>query len=235
MIKMILKMKDIKKSFGEKKLIEDLQLELRRGEVFALIGPNGVGKTTLMRLLLEWDKDYQGEIIKEPGITMGYSPETPEFPEILTGRKVLEYYMEVRGMDKAYYKQESEKLMKKVGLTLEEDTIVKHYSKGMKQRLGVAQSLIGNPDLLLLDEPSAGLDFFGQQQMQQLVEELKKEGKAILLNSHLLFDVEKVADRGYIMMNEKVGRSFTREDFKKTSLADMFMEIAKEANHEGSY
>ncbi len=231
---MVLKIENVKKSFGEKILFTNLNLEIEKGEVFALIGPNGVGKTTLMRLLLGWDKDYEGEIFRKAGIKIGYSPETPEFPQILTGQQVLEHYMEVRGMDKASYKEESKMLMEKVGLPLGRDTLVKNYSKGMKQRLAVAQSLIGNPDVLLLDEPSSGLDFFGQQQMQILIGQLKDEGKAILLNSHLLFDVEQVADRGYIIMNEKTGRSFVKEDFKETRLSDMFMEIAEEANYEGS-
>lgn len=230
---MLLEMKGIKKSFGEKKIFKDLNLQIRKGEVFALIGPNGVGKTTLMKLLLDWDRDYEGEIIKKAGIKMGYSPETPSFPEILTGRQVLEYFMEVRGMDKAIYKKESKRLMEKVSLPLERDTLVKNYSKGMKQRLAVAQSLIGDPDVLLLDEPSSGLDFFGQQQIQNLIGELKEEGKSILLNSHLLYDVEKVGDRGYIIMNENTGRNFTKKDFKEMTLADMFMETAEEANYEG--
>lgn len=230
---MVLKMKGIKKSFGAKKIFNDLNLEIKRGEVFALIGPNGVGKTTLMRLLLQWDKDYQGEIFIETDMKIGYSPETPMFPEILTGRQVLEHYMEVRGMDQATCKTESKRLMEKVGLPLGRDTLVKNHSKGMKQRLAVAQCLIGDPDVLLLDEPSAGLDFFGQQQMQNLIGELKQEGKAILLSSHLLYDVEKVADRGYIIMNENIGRDFVKDNFKDIRLADMFLEISKEANYEG--
>ena len=157
---MVLEIKNIKKSFGKKKLFNGLDFQIRKGEVFALIGPNGVGKTTLMRLLLEWDKDYEGEIFRRPGIKMGYSPETPDFPDILTGRQVLEHYMEVRGIDKSNYKKESKRLMEKVGLPLERDTLVKNYSKGMNQRLALAQSLIGDPDILLLDEPSSGLDFF---------------------------------------------------------------------------
>lgn len=231
---MVLKMKGIKKSFGEKKIFNNLNLEIKKGEVFALIGPNGVGKTTLMRLILQWDKNYEGEIFKEKEIKIGYSPETPMFPEILTGRQVLEYYMEVRGLDKSSYKRESKRLMERVELSINRDTLVRNYSKGMKQRLAVAQSLIGDPDVLLLDEPSAGLDFFGQQKMQLLIGELKKEEKTILLNSHLLYDVERVADRGIIIMNENVSRNFVKEDFKDMALADMFMEISKEVNYEGS-
>lgn len=233
-MKMLIKLQGIKKAFGEKKIFNHLNLEIKRGEIFALIGPNGVGKTTLMRMILNWDRDFEGEYLKEEGIKIGYSPETPVFPEILSGRQVLEYYMEERGFDKSFYRKESVRLMEKVGLSLK-DTRVKNYSKGMKQRLAVAQALIGDPDLLLLDEPSAGQDFLGQQQMQDLIAELKKDKKGILLNSHLLYDVEKVADRGIIIMNEKICREFTRDDFKKISLADMFLELAKEVRYEGSY
>lgn len=232
-IEMILKMKGIKKSFPEKKIFNNLNLEIKKGEVFALIGPNGVGKTTLMRIILQWDKNYEGEYFKGKGIKIGYSPETPMFPEILTGRQVLEYYMEARGLDKSSYKKESARLMERVGLSLNKDTLVKNYSKGMKQRLAVAQSLIGDPDILLLDEPSAGLDFIGQQHMQDLIRELKNEGKAVLLNSHLLYDVEKVADRGFIIMNENICKGFIKEEFKDITLADMFMKISKESNYEG--
>ena len=106
-----------------------------------------------------------------------YSPETPYFPEILTGRQVLNYYMEVRGVDKKTCEIESLRLMKEVGLDIKKDTLVKNYSKGMRQRLGVAQALIGDPDVIFLDEPSAGLDFFGQQEMQALISKLKAQGK----------------------------------------------------------
>lgn len=229
---MLIKMKGIKKSFEQKKIFNNLNLEINKGEVFALIGPNGVGKTSLMRIILQWDKDFEGEYVKEENIRIGYSPEIPMFPEILTGRKVLEYYMEVRGFDKSRYKNESVSLMERVGLLLTKDTLVKNYSKSMKQRLAVAQSLIGDPDLLLLDEPSAGQDFLGQQQMQDLIGKLKEDGKGIMLSSHLLYDVEKVADRGIIIMNENLYRHFTKEDFKDMSLADMFIELSKEASHE---
>ena len=231
----MIEIKNLEKAFANKKIFNNLNLQVKKGEVFALIGPNGIGKTTLMRLILGWDRDYEGQINKNNGIKISYSPETPDFPKILTGRKVLEYYMEARGMEKTDYTEESRILMEKVGIELKRDTKVENYSKGMLQRLGVAQALIGHPDLLLLDEPSAGLDFFGQQEMQKIINELKEDGKAVILSSHLLYDVEKVADRGYIIMNENKVRAFTREDFKDISLADMFMDLAREVNYEGNY
>lgn len=140
---MILKLKNIEKSFKDKILYKNLNLELKKGEVFALIGPNGVGKTTLMKLILKWDENFKGEIDRKDNLSIGYSPEIPEFPEVLTGREVLEYFMEVRGFKTSVRKEKSKELMELVGLFLEKDTKVKNYSKGMKQRLGVAQAMIG--------------------------------------------------------------------------------------------
>lgn len=223
----MIKIRNLNKRFGKKEIFHNLNLDFESGKVFALIGPNGAGKTTLMRMVLGWDKDYEGEIIYKDNISMGYSPETPYFPEILTGRQVLSYYMEVRGMDKITREKESLRLMQEVGLNLEKDTLVKNYSKGMRQRLGVAQSLIGDPDVIFLDEPSAGLDFFGQQEIQALISNLKDQGKTIILNSHLLYDVEKVADYGYLFINAHTFRHFDKTEFAKESLAEMFINTAK--------
>lgn len=230
-MEVVIKLKHIGKSFGEKTLYTDLSIELNEGEVFALIGPNGVGKTTLMRLIMDWDLDYTGEIERKEGLCIGYSPEIPEFPQILKGREVLEYFMEVRGFNKKERVEKSKDLMEIVGLNLEKDTLVVNYSKGMKQRLAVAQALIGDPDLLLLDEPSAGLDFFGQIQMQKLIARLKERNKTIILNSHLLYDVEKVCDRGIIIMGNERYMGFNRDEFKEKSLEEMFLDFAKEENY----
>lgn len=230
---MILKLKNIEKSFKDKILYKNLNLELKKGEVFALIGPNGVGKTTLMKLILKWDENFKGEIDRKDNLSIGYSPEIPEFPEVLTGREVLEYFMEVRGFKTSVRKEKSKELMELVGLFLEKDTKVKNYSKGMKQRLGVAQAMIGDPELLLLDEPSAGLDFFGQIQMQNLIRDLKNKNKTIILNSHLLYDVEKVCDRGIIIMGNENYRHFQKGEFQKKSLENMFLDLAKENNYDG--
>jgi ABC-2 type transport system ATP-binding protein len=228
----MIKIKNLNKRFGNKEIFHHLNLEFEAGKIFALIGPNGAGKTTLMRMVLGWEGDYEGEIIFNGKLCLGYSPETPYFPEILTGRQVLSFYMEVRGMDKDTYERESLRLMNEVGLDLQKDTLVKNYSKGMRQRLGVAQSLIGNPDVLFLDEPSAGLDFFGQQEMQGLINKLKGQGKTIILNSNLLYDVEKVADCGYLFINAHTFRHFDKKEFEEESLADMFIRTAKGAKHE---
>lgn len=229
---MKLQIKNVNKAFKDNFIYEDLNLTLNGGEIFALIGPNGSGKTTLMKMILGLDKDYEGEITTA-GFTFGYSPESPQFPEGLTGKEVLEYYMSVRGINKRKRRQEATRLLALVGLDPEDKTKFKNYSKGMTQRLGVAQALIGDPDILLLDEPSAGLDFFGQIAMQDLIKSLKDQGKTILLNSHLLYDVQRVCDRGVILGGPAKRRTFDQKDLKDQTLAELFLTYAKENHNDG--
>ena len=222
----MLKVTDLDKKFDDHIIYKGFDLEINKGEIFALIGPNGIGKTTLIRMILGLDKEYAGNIYSN-GFKIGYSSETPNFPEILTGMEVLELIQDAHGSD-----DNLEDLMKKVGLDPLNKTKVGKYSKGMIQRLAVAQSLIGNPDLILLDEPSSGLDFFGQIAMQELIKSLKSSDKAIVLNSHLLWDVEQICDRGVIIMGPDSCRYFTRDDFKEKSLADIFMDFGREIGYE---
>ena len=222
----MLTVKNLNKKFDKKIIYKNLNLELKKGEIFALIGPNGIGKTTLIRMILGLDDDFTGEIENNQH-KIGYSPETPNFPEILTGKEFLELVKYHHGSDDNIVE-----LMKKVGLNPENNTKILNYSKGMLQRLAVAQSLIGNPDIILLDEPSSGLDFFGQMAMQDLIKSLKSSDKAILLNSHLLYDVEKIADRGLIIMGSNNFKDFSRQDFKEKTLSQIFLDFAKEIGYE---
>lgn len=222
----MLTVKNLNKNFGEKVIYNNLNLELREGEIFALIGPNGIGKTTLIRMILGLDNDFRGKIERDQ-YEIRYSPETPKFPGILTGSEFLELIR--------YHHKSDENindLMKKVGLDPSNTTKISNYSKGMLQRLAVAQSLIGDPDIILLDEPSSGLDFFGQMSMQDLIRSLKSSDKAILLNSHLLYDVEQIADRGIIIMGTKNFKEFSREDFKEKNLGQIFLDFAREIGYE---
>lgn len=222
----MLKITGLDKHFGENLIYEGLNLELNKGEIFALIGPNGIGKTTLIRMILGLDKDYEGEIDNFSN-KIGYSPETPKFPEILTGYEFLDLINNEHGAT-----DDLGELMKKVGLDPSNKTKIKNYSKGMVQRLAVAQSLIGDPDIILLDEPSSGLDFFGQRAMQDLIFNLKSADKAIVLNSHLLWDVERICDRGIIIMGPSQFREFSKDDMRDETLADIFLNFGKEANYE---
>lgn len=222
----MLKISNLCKNFKDQVIYNGFDLEINKGEIFALIGPNGIGKTTLIRMILALDNDFSG-VIDHGEFKLGYSPETPEFPGILTGLEVLEMIKNAHGSD-----DDLKSLMEKVGLDHDNKTKLKNYSKGMVQRLAVAQSLIGDPDIILLDEPSSGLDFFGQMAMQDLIKSLKSSDKAIVLNSHLLWDVEQICDRGVIIMGPDSFKYFTREDFKEKSLADIFMDFGGEIGYD---
>lgn len=212
------------KSYKGKKVVDDLSFTMKEGKLFALLGSNGAGKSTTIKMILGLVAKDQGEIIIPEGITIGYSPETPYFPPFLTGIEVLQYYGALQKLPKNELKDTCERLMELVGLE-NDKTKIKFYSKGMLQRLALAQALLGNPQVLILDEPCAGLDAMGRIEMIELIAKLKKQGKTILMNSHILNDIEKVCDEGIIMQKGKVMRSFTKKEISvEGSLEDIFVD-----------
>ncbi len=220
----MLKITGITKSFKEKKAVSGLSFNVEKGEVFALLGSNGAGKTTTIKMILGLIQPDSGSIELSDGIKVGYSPDTPYFPPFLTGRETLEYYGAVSGMKKSERRRQAKELMSLVGLE-DSKTKVSRYSKGMTQRLALAQSLLGDPDMLILDEPTAGLDAMGRIEMIQLIGRLKKSGKTIILNSHILSDIEQVCDRGIIMKNGSVLTSWEKDaDNGGKSLQEIFIE-----------
>lgn len=220
----MIKLSNISKSYKNKKVVDDLSFELLEGELFALLGSNGAGKSTTIKILLGLVKRDAGEIELPMDKHIGYSPETPYFPPFLTGMEVLQYYGTLQKLPKASLADTCGSLLELVGLE-NDKTKIKHYSKGMLQRLALAQAMLGNPEILILDEPCAGLDAMGRIEMLELIGKLKKQGKTILMNSHILSDMEKVCDRGIIMNKGKVLRRFVREDItEECSLEDIFVE-----------
>ena len=214
----------LSKSYNGKKVVDDLSFTVREGTLFALLGSNGAGKSTTIKMMLSLVKKDEGDIDIPGNILVGYSPETPYFPPFLTGMEVLFYYGALQKIPKQDLKEECDRLLDLVGLE-KDKTKIKFYSKGMLQRLALAQALLGDPSVLILDEPCAGLDAMGRIEMIELIGELKKQGKTILMNSHILSDIEKVCDEGIIMKKGKVLRSFTKEDFSgETSLETIFTE-----------
>lgn len=217
-------LKGLTKSYKGKKVVDDLSFTMKEGKLFALLGSNGAGKSTTIKMILGLVAKDQGEIIIPEGITIGYSPETPYFPPFLTGIEVLQYYGALQKLPKNELKDTCERLMELVGLE-NDKTKIKFYSKGMLQRLALAQALLGNPQVLILDEPCAGLDAMGRIEMIELIAKLKKQGKTILMNSHILNDIEKVCDEGIIMQKGKVMRSFTKKEISvEGSLEDIFVD-----------
>lgn len=220
----MLSCRDITKKYKNVTVVDNLSFQVEEGEVFALLGSNGAGKTTTIKMILGLIRKDSGEIEKKEGLTIGYSPETPYFPPFLNGREALTYYAKIQKIDKTSISNLVGELLEVVGLE-DSKTKIKVYSKGMLQRLALAQALLGNPQLLILDEPTAGLDALGRVEMMQLIGELKKQGKTIILNSHILNDIERVCDRGIIMKKGKILKTWTRqEEHQGKSLEEIFVE-----------
>jgi len=189
------------------KAVDNLNVEIFSGEVFGLLGPNGSGKTTTIKMLLGllyptrgrarvFGRDPSNVDVKS---RIGYLPEETRLYQFLDSWETLDFYGRLFKLDGSSRSKRSEELVEMVGLAPAASRAVGQYSKGMARRIGLAQSLINDPDLLILDEPTAGMDPIGTRQIKDLVLELKKRGKTILLSSHLLADVEDVCDRVAIM------------------------------------
>lgn len=220
----MLQCEELRKSYKGTIVVDGLNFEVRKGEAFALLGSNGAGKTTTIKMILGLVKKQSGEIHVGEGVKIGYSPETPYFPPFLTGRETLTYYAKVQKIPKTQLKEQVTELLEKVGLE-DNKTKVKYYSKGMLQRLALAQSLLGDPQLLILDEPTAGLDALGRLEIMELIGSLKKQGKTIIINSHILNDIERVCDRGIIIKKgKKMGIWDSTIDYKGKDLEQIFVE-----------
>ena len=186
------------------KALNALSLDVRPGEVFGLLGPNGSGKTTTMKLLLGLLFPTEGEITilgksaadVSKNEKIGYLPEESYLYRFLNAYETLDFYGRLFNMSAAQRKERSEKLLDMVKLQPQaRRRQLKEYSKGMTRRIGVAQALINDPDLVMLDEPTSGLDPLGNRDMKDLILDLKKQGKTVLMCSHLLADVQDVCDR----------------------------------------
>lgn len=194
------------------RVLDGLNLEVPEGCTFGLVGPNGAGKTTSIKLLLGLLRadggtaQVLGRTAGDPLALkqIGYLPETPYFYSHLTGREFLDFSGNLFGLDSATIKSRSETLLKRVSLQKAADERTGKYSKGMLQRLGIAQSLINEPRVLFLDEPMSGLDPLGRMDMRKILMELKAEGRTIFFNSHLLPDVALLCDRVGILHNGKL-------------------------------
>lgn len=219
----MLECKNLTKVYSKKCVVDHISFQVHPGEVFALLGSNGAGKTTTIKMILGLVRQSSGEIKLKEGLRIGYSPDMPYFQPFLTGQETLDYYAAVGKMPKRQRRGETARLLEMVGLH-EDRTKVRNYSKGMLQRLAIAQSLLNDPNLLILDEPTAGLDAIGRIEILNLIERLKKTGKTIILNSHILSDVERICDRGIIMQNGIVVTEFDKRTFAAKNLQEIFME-----------
>jgi len=185
----------------------DISLEVSSGEIFGLLGPNGAGKTTFVKILLSIVRATGGsaELFgKSVGDTesrahCGYLPENHRYPGFLTARQTLLFFGELNGVQKTKLEDKAVELLEFVGLKEWSNRKVQKFSKGMLQRLGLAQALLNDPQILFLDEPTDGVDPIGRKEMRDLFVNLKKKGVTIFLNSHLLSEVEMISDRVAIL------------------------------------
>ncbi|MFA9478163.1 ABC transporter ATP-binding protein [Phycisphaerales bacterium AB-hyl4] len=202
------------------KAVNAIDIEVLRGEVFGLLGPNGSGKSTTIKMILGLLHPTSGHIAifgrhpRDVAIKkqIGYLPEESYLYRFLNARETLDYYGRLFHQNRSQRKRRIETLLEMVGLDKVANRPVGEYSKGMQRRIGLAQALINDPQLLILDEPTTGLDPIGTRQIKDLILELKRRGKTILLCSHLLADVEDVCDRVSIMFGGKVRREGTVDE-----------------------
>lgn len=197
--------------WGRKKktALNALDLKIYRGEIFGLLGPNGSGKTTTIKLLLGLLFPTSGDafVFGEPAAKVekneriGYLPEESYLYRFLNAEETLDFYGRLFHLDPEVRRKRAAELIEIVGLSADKKRILKEYSKGMRQRIGLAQALINDPELIILDEPTSGLDPIGTRWMKDLILDLKKKGKTVLMCSHRLDDVQDVCDRIAILYN----------------------------------
>jgi ABC-2 type transport system ATP-binding protein len=191
-----------------------LDLQVPRGEVFGLLGPNGAGKTTLVKILLAIARPSRGGarvLGRLPGDVrakerIGYLPENHRYPPHLTGEQVLHYFGMLSGIRRPGRTRRVEALLRRVRMEEWRSTRLSKYSKGMLQRLGMAQALLNEPELLILDEPTDGVDPIGRREIRDILLEQKERGVTIFLNSHLLSEVEQICDRVAILKEGRLVR-----------------------------
>ena len=221
---------------GTKVAVKDLNLSVRAGEVFGFLGPNGAGKTTTMNVLLGFVNATSGAAflfgvnVREPIARqrIGYLPELTYYYKFLTAEELLRFYARVFGIPRGLADRRIDELLKLVELDAARKRPIKTYSKGMQQRVGLAQALINNPDLLILDEPTSGLDPLGRMKVREIIQRLKNDGKTVFFSSHELGEVETVCDRVAIVNQGELkveGRVADLVEKHQANLEKIFLNI----------
>src|SRR5438445_10819974 len=232
----VVSVKDLRKRYraGDPWAVDGVTFELEAGEAFGLLGPNGAGKTSVVKMIAGLIHPDVGSISlfgSHPGnpaarAQLGFAPEDPDFPKFLRASEILDYFASLLGLDEAERKRRIPETLAFAGLDAERRQI-RQFSKGMKERLGSAQGTLGRPKLLILDEPTADLDPLGRRDVRALIDRLKDSGVAILLNSHLLSEVELVCDTVAILAKGRVLKEGTMAEVvpEGSNLEDVFVEL----------
>lgn len=217
----VIELDGLTKRYGKLLAVDAVSLRVEAGAVFGLLGPNGAGKSTLVKMILSVVRPTAGNarLFGEPADNsqarrrVGFLPEAIRLPDFLTGRQFLRFMAGMSGLPRSVARERIPKLLAEAQLDAFPSLPVRDYSKGMQQRLGLAQALLHDPDLLFLDEPTEGLDPLGRKQFRDLLVGLKTKGKTIFLNSHLLSEVEQVCDRLVILNHGRIAREGTVAEF----------------------
>ena len=211
----VIRTQNLSKVYGTKAAVNNLNLEIKEGEVFGLLGPNGAGKTTTIMMLLGlteptsgqafiYDMDCSRNAIDVKRM-VGYLPDNPGFYPDMTGRENLRYTAAINGQRGKETEEQISRLLERVGMTEAADKKTGTYSKGMKQRLGIADVLIKNPKIIIMDEPTLGLDPEGMRELLELMGQLSKEdGRTLMISSHQLYQVQQICDRVGIFVEGKL-------------------------------
>ena len=233
----MIELKDVTKRYDSLVAVDNVSFSIRAGEYFALLGPNGAGKTTIVKMLLDFTRPTLGSLSINgfPGANaasrsaVGYLPENCRIPPQLSGRQYLERCAKLLNISKSDAMDQCRHIVELIGMKGKEQAKANTYSKGMIQRFGLGAALMGNPKLLILDEPTAGLDPIGIREIRQLLESLKGQGLTIFLNSHLLSEVEKICDNAAIINQGKLLVKDTISALVKDgdTLEDVFVRLVK--------
>lgn len=203
----VLKLNNLSKSYHlngkDVQVVDNLSLILKQGEVFGFLGPNGAGKTTTIKMIVGLAFPTKGEIKifgksnhdQKTKEKIGFMSEQPYFYNYLTGYEMLDFFGKLFPIAPEVRMKRTQELLEKVGLADAANVAVRKYSKGMNQRLGLASALINDPKIIFLDEPLDGLDPLGRRQIKKIIIDLKKEGKSVFFNSHILADMEEICDQ----------------------------------------
>lgn len=219
----VIETQELWKTYGRIEALKGVSIRVEKGQIYGLLGQNGAGKTTLIKILLGIVKLTHGEasLLGHPagnvGVRrrVGYLPEDHQFPNYHTGSSLMDFYGSLYGVPAAERAKRIPETLELVGIAGRMHSKIKTYSKGMKQRLGIAQALMHDPELIILDEPTDGVDPMGRREIRELMVQLKERGHTIFLNSHLLGEVELVCDRVAILQQGKLVREGTIAELTK--------------------
>lgn len=224
----------------KKTSLEDLSMRVDTGEVFGFLGPNGAGKTTTIKLLVRLifpdggSARILGKSIDDVAMhqEIGYLPEQPYFYDYLTAAELLDYFARFHRLTPTDRKMRVENMLKKVGLETAKKIQLRKYSKGMLQRVGLAQAILHDPQVVILDEPMSGLDPLGRREVRDIILELKKEGRTVLFSTHILSDAEMLCDRVGVLVGGKLRGVGTPEEMVgiKTQGMEILFEVAEGKN-----